>query len=274
MVSPLPLAMVLPVNNDSGDMHSIIRARRTAVTSPAAVILDGRTLRSTSESRPHTGCDGYKGKQGSNVHLAIESLGQLLAVSVRPANERQRAQVGELARQVPLATGQTVKVAFSEQGYTGEEPAQPALDEGIQLQTISSAKAKKGLVLSPRRWVVERCVGWLNRFRLLARYYERLSKTLAGLHFVVVSVLMQIHFVTVRIGPDALQDQAGSRLRDYSECARVRRGLMREAAFLSFCIGTSGASSRICLSNGKQGLPRPRFPERFSWHTNLKTRKG
>jgi transposase len=97
-------------------------------------------------------------------------------------------------------------VAFAEQGYTGEEPAQPALDERIEVQTIRLAKAKKGFVLLPRRWVVERCVGWLNRFRLLARYYERLSETLAGLQFVVVSVLMRIHFVTLRIGPNALQD--------------------------------------------------------------------
>ncbi|MEX3860240.1 transposase, partial [Paraburkholderia sp. BR10923] len=110
---------------------------------------------------------------------------------------QERAQVGELARQVQQATGQTVKVAFADQGYTGEEPAQAALDEGIELQVIKLPEAKKGFVLLPRRWVVERSFGWLNRFRRLARDYERLPETLAGLHFVVFSVLMLVHFATL-----------------------------------------------------------------------------
>lgn len=81
--------------------------------------------------------------------------------------------------------------------YTGEEPAQAALDEGIELQVIKLSEAKKGFVLLPRRWVVERSFGWLNRFRRLARDYERLPETLAGLHFVVFSVLMLVHFAAL-----------------------------------------------------------------------------
>ncbi|CAH2945293.1 MAG: Mobile element protein, partial [uncultured Paraburkholderia sp.] len=164
---------------------------------PSAVILDGRTLQSTCESGPRAGYDGYKRKKGSKVHMAVDTLGQLLAVHVTPANEQERAQVGELARQVQQATGQTVKVAFADQGYTGEEPAQAALDEGIELQVIKLPEAKKGFVLLPRRWVVERSFGWLNRFRRLARDYERLPETLAGLHFVVFSVLMLVHFAAL-----------------------------------------------------------------------------
>ncbi len=44
-----------------------------------------------------------------------------------------------------------------------------------------------------RRWVVERSFGWLNRFRRLARDYERLPETLAGLNFVVIVTLMLAH---------------------------------------------------------------------------------
>jgi transposase len=84
--------------------------------------------------------------------------------------------VAELARQVQEVTGQTVKVAFADQGYTGEEAAQAARDEGIELQVIKLAEAKKGFVLLSRRWVVERSFGWLNRFRRLARDYERLPE--------------------------------------------------------------------------------------------------
>src|SRR5215471_12923763 len=148
-------------------------------------------------SGPRAGYDGYKRKRGSKVHMAVDTLGQLLAVHVTPANEQERAQVAELARQVQQATGETVKVAFADQGYTGEEPAKAARDEGIELQVIKLQEAKKGFVLLPRRWVVERSFGWLNRFRRLARDYERLPETLAGLHFVVFAMLMLVHAVPV-----------------------------------------------------------------------------
>ena len=112
-------------------------------------------------------------------------------------DEQERAQVGALARQVQAVTGQTVRIAFADQGYTGEEPAQAALDEGIELEVIKLPEVKKGFVLLPRRWVVERSFGWLNRFRRLARDYERLPETLAGLHFVVFTVLMLVHFANL-----------------------------------------------------------------------------
>ena len=89
----------------------------------------------------------------------------------------------------------------ADQGYTGEGTAQAALDEGIELQVIKLAEAKKGTVLLPHRWVVERSFGWLNRFRGLARDDERLPETLAGLHFVIFAVLMLVLFGTLTKSP-------------------------------------------------------------------------
>jgi transposase len=180
-----------------GDLRSIIRVAQGRHGQPRAVILDGRTIQSTCESGPRAGYDGYKRKRGSKVHIAVDTLGQLLAVHVTPANEQERAQVAELARQVQHVTGHTVKVAFADQGYTGKEPAQAALDEGIELQVIKLEEAKNGFVLLPRRWVVERSFGWLNRFRRLARDYERLPVTLAGLDFVVFAMHMLVHALPV-----------------------------------------------------------------------------
>ena len=154
------------------------------------MILDGRTLQSTCESGARAGYDGYKRKKGSKVHMAVDTLGHLLAVHVTPTNEQERAQVDELAQQVQTVTGETVKVAFADQGYTGEDPAQAAQAQGIDLHVVKLPEAKRGFVLLPRRWVVERSFGWLNGFRRLARDYERLPETLARLHFVVFAILM------------------------------------------------------------------------------------
>lgn len=95
-----------------------------------------------------------------------------------------------LAEQVPEVTGESVAIAFVDQGYTGDAADGDAASYGIHLVVVSLPEAKKGFVLLPRRWVVERSYGWMARFRRLARDYERLSETLEGLHYVAFSVLM------------------------------------------------------------------------------------
>jgi hypothetical protein len=94
------------------DLRSVLRVAQQRQGQPSAVILDGRTLQSTCESGPRAGYDGYKRKRGSKVHMAVDTLGLLLAVHITPASEQERAQVAELARQVQHVTGQTVKLAF------------------------------------------------------------------------------------------------------------------------------------------------------------------
>lgn len=172
------------------DLRSILRVAQGRDGQPTPAIFDGRTMRSTCESGPRAGYDGYKRKKGSNVHMAVDTLGYLLAAQVTPADQQELAQVESLAREVQEVTGETVMVAFVDQGYTGEEPAAAVKAEGIDLQVIKQPEAKKGFVLLPRRWMVERSFGWVNRFRRLARDYERLPETLEGLYFVVFTILM------------------------------------------------------------------------------------
>jgi transposase len=62
---------------------------------------------------------------------------------------------------------------------------------------IKLPEAKRGFVLLPKRWVVERGFAWASRFRRLARDYERLSHVLAGLHFVAFACLMLHRLIPV-----------------------------------------------------------------------------
>ncbi len=174
------------------DLRELLRHAQGRKPQPSTAIFDGRTLQSSCESGPRAGYDGYKRKKGSKVHLAVDTLGPLLALLVTPANEQERAQVAELAQAVQQATGHRVELAFVDQGYTGEEAAESAQQHGIRLEVVKLPEAKKGFVLLPRRWVVERSFGWIARFRRLARDYERLAETLAGLHFIVFAILMLV----------------------------------------------------------------------------------
>lgn len=172
------------------DLRLLIRLGEGRAPQPSAVILDSRTLRSTPESGARAGWDGAKRKNGTKVHLAVDTLGQLLAIHITPANAQDRAQVAELAAAVQEATGQTVTLAYVDQGYTGDTPQQAAADQGIILSVVKLPQAKRGFVLLPRRWVVERDFGWMSRFRRLARDQERLAEVLKGFHLVAFSMLM------------------------------------------------------------------------------------
>ena len=155
------------------DLRKVLRLLAGRHTEPSAVILDGRTLQSTPESGARAGYDGHKRKKGSKVHAAVDTLGHLLALKVTAANEQERAQVADLVEEVQQATGESVEVAFVDQGYTGEEPAEQAAKRGIRLIVVKLEEAKKGFVLLPRRWVVERSFAWAVRFR-------RSPKTMSG----------------------------------------------------------------------------------------------
>lgn len=174
----------------AGDLRAVLRHTAGRGPEPTAAIFDSRTMQSTPESGGRAGYDGYKRRNGSKAHAAVDTLGHLLALRVTPADVQDRAEVGALAEAVQEATGSSVEVAFVDQGFTGEAASEAAAAHGIRLEVVKLAEAKRGFVLLPRRWVVERSFAWAARFRRLARDYERLAATLAGLHFVAFVCLM------------------------------------------------------------------------------------
>jgi transposase len=166
------------------DLRAMLRVAGGREPEPTAAIIDSRTLRSTPESGTRAGYDGAKRKRGSKVHLAVDTLGHLLALHVTPADVGDRAAVERLAADVQNATGDSVELAYVDQGYTGQAAAEAAQSEGIALHVVKLPEAKRGFVLLPRRWVVERSFAWATRCRRLVKDYERHAETLAGFHVV------------------------------------------------------------------------------------------
>jgi transposase len=172
------------------DLRTLLREAQGRAPQPTAVVLDARTVQSTPESGARAGYDGHKRRKGAKTHAAVDTLGHLLALTVTPANTDERTQVGTLAARVQEVTGQAVELAFVDQGYVGPQPAADAAAHGIRLAVVKLPEAKRGFVLLPRRWVVERSFAWAARFRRLARDYERLPATVAGLHFLAFVCLL------------------------------------------------------------------------------------
>ena len=178
------------------DLRELLRLAAGREPQPTAAILDSRTLQSTPESGARAGYDGAKRRKGTKVHIAVDTLGHLLALHVTPADEQDRAQVAELAAQVQEVTDKNVELAYVDQGYTGEQAQAAAQAHGLQLEVVKLPTAKRGFVLLPRRWIVERSFAWTARFRRLVRDYERLPETVAGLHFIAFACLFLKRLVT------------------------------------------------------------------------------
>jgi transposase len=179
------------------DLRVLLRLAQGRKAQPSAAIFDSRTLQSSPESGERAAYDGAKRRKGSKTHMAVDTLGHLLALHVTAANEQDRSQVGALAQQVQAVTGASVELAFVDQGYTGDEAQHQAAQHGMQLEVVKLPDVKNGFVLLPRRWVVERSFGWMARFRRLTRDYERLPETLRGLHFLAFAILMAHRFVSL-----------------------------------------------------------------------------
>jgi transposase len=177
------------------DLREVLPVAAGRNAQPSAAVFDSRTLQSTPESGTRAGYDGAKRRRGSKVHMALDTLGHLLALHVTAADVQDRQQVGQLAAQVQHERGDAVEMAFVDQGDTGQRAAQEAQAHHMQLEVVKRPEARKGFVLLPRRGVVERSFGWAARFRRLARDYEQLTETLAGLHMVAFATLMLKRFV-------------------------------------------------------------------------------
>lgn len=183
------------------DLRMLLRLAAGKGVQPSAAIIDSRTLRSTPESGARAAYDGAKRKKGSKLHLAVDTLDHLLALHVTPANADDRAEVGCMAKAIQVATDDSVDIAFVDQGYTGDRPAAAAKAHGIALEVVKLPNAKRGFVLLPRRWVVERSFAWETWFRRLVKDYEQCASTPADLHLVAFACIMLKQVAQIATSP-------------------------------------------------------------------------
>jgi len=124
-----------------------------------------------------TGFDGAKKRKGRKVHLVLETLGHLLSLTTSPANKPDRMQEA-LWHSAQELTGGVLEMVCADQGDTGEQVQDVAHKSKIALIVVKHPEASRGVVLLPKRWVVEHSLAWLSRFRRLGRDLERLLRVL------------------------------------------------------------------------------------------------
>jgi putative transposase len=156
------------------------RRRVGRLPRPSAGIIDSQSVKTTDVGGV-SGYDGNKRLNGRKRHILVDTLGNLLAVSVSAASEQDRAGAIQLLTQMePLTVTRLLKI-WADKGYQGDWATSLYQKWRIHLDIVRRQAGQKGFVVLPRRWVVERTFAWFGKHRRLSKDYERCTTSSEGM---------------------------------------------------------------------------------------------
>jgi len=155
----------------TGLLRGKVRQAEGRTSEPSACLIDSQSIK-TSATVPLTsqGIDPAKKIIGRKRHIITDTLGLLLAVAVTAASVHDSAAGTQLLTHV-RERHPTITKAWADNGYK-TKAVEHAAEIGIDLEIVQRDPAVRGFRVQPRRWVIERTLGWLMHHRRLARDYE------------------------------------------------------------------------------------------------------
>lgn len=153
------------------------RVRAGRGPEPTGAVIDSQSVKAAETvAAADRGFDAGKKVNGTKRHIAVDTQGLLLTVLVTGASAQDRDEAVPLLARLCQACP-TVSKVWADGGYAGALVAIVATTLHLVLEIVRRPAGTRGLVVLPRRWVVERTLAWITRRRRLARDYERRPET-------------------------------------------------------------------------------------------------
>ncbi len=165
-------------------LRKMEREARGRKPEPTGAIVDSQSVK-TTEAGGERGFDGGKRINGRKRHVVVDTVGNLLSVVVNAASSDDRTGAKDAFGKLNDDTIASLQKIWADGGYTGENflnVVQETLQSALEI-TYRPPNAK-GFVVVPVRWVVERTLAWLGRYRRLSKDYEHCTRSSEGVIYI------------------------------------------------------------------------------------------
>jgi putative transposase len=159
------------INVVHDELRERVRVAEGRNTEPTAAVVDSQSVKGSAQGGDY-GYDAGKKVKGRKRHILVDVLGLIVALSITPASTQDRDGAVPVIERAAIEHS-SIKKIWTDGAYTGSAIQELRERTGIDIEIVKRTDDMSGFVVLPHRWVVERTFGWMERFRLLSREYER-----------------------------------------------------------------------------------------------------